>query len=153
MKLRKSWSCVYPSLAPLANCTSFLVCRLCVALLCSCQRTVVALVLLRHLFSPYPRCLWPYVSLAFPLVRLNQEAGLSVPFAALPRTLFTGAPEPGPAGLGPVQWQWRHQRNQPRCLGEFLKGSKSNVTVSPSRQVVIWCFCRAHLKVSQLLRS
>lgn len=131
LKLRKSWSCVYPSLAPLANCTSFLVCRLCVALLCSCQRTVVALVLLRHLFSPYPRCLWPYVSLAFPLVRLNQEAGLSVPFAALPRTLFTGAPEPGPAGLGPVQWQWRHQRNQPRCLGEFLKRGAKVMTRFP----------------------
>lgn len=89
------------------------------SLLCSFQRTVLALVLLRHLFAPSPRSLWPYVSLAFPLVGLNQEAGLSIPLAALPRSLSTGTTEPGSAGLGPVQRQRCHQGDQPRCLGEF----------------------------------
>lgn len=113
----------------------------------------MALVLLRHLFSPYPHCLWPYVSLALPLVWLNQEAGLSIPFAALPRSLFTGTSDPRPAGVGLVQRQWRHQRYQPRCLGEFLKTGAERMSRC-SRQVVIWCLRRAHLtKVSQLLRS
>lgn len=96
----------------------------------------MALILLRHLFSPYPLYLWPYVSLAFPLVRLNQEAGLSIPFAALPRSLFTGTPEPGPAGLGPVQRQRCHQRHQPRCLGEFLKRGGKRTWLPASRHLV-----------------
>lgn len=40
------------------------------------------------------------------MVRLNQEAGLSVPLAALPRSLFAGETELGPAELGLVQRQW-----------------------------------------------
>lgn len=64
--------------------------------------------LFRHLSAPSPRLLWPYVSVALPLVGLNKETGLSVPLAALPGPLFGGETQFGPAELGPVQWQRCH---------------------------------------------
>lgn len=64
--------------------------------------------LFRRLSAPSPRLLWPYVSVALPLVGLNKETGLSVPPATLPGPLLGGKTQFGPAELGPVQWQRGH---------------------------------------------